>query len=146
MQIEKVSSLKNSDIEKVSKIHRNLTIQEFINVTNFDIDLLFVDKFWSSIKDDKPILVDDEIIRWLTKNQNGVIRHGRKTIKDKIIQNKLEYKIIDYESLKTEVMENSITWKFEIIDEKSLKQIEFIFLYPDSFRELCMLSQTEKGK
>src|SRR5690348_2867170 len=66
MQIEKVKSLKNNEIENVAKFHHDLTIQEFINLTNFDIDMLKMDIFWHSIGDDnKWIYVDKNVGEWM---------------------------------------------------------------------------------
>ena len=61
-----------------------LAIQEFIKLNKINIDILFINKFWYNIKENKSILIDDQIIRWLTGNQNAKIYTSRNTIKDKI--------------------------------------------------------------
>ena len=39
-----------------------LTVAEFIKVTEFPIDMFMIDRFWSTLKDDQLIYVDDELI------------------------------------------------------------------------------------
>jgi hypothetical protein len=50
---QKVIQLNNNEIELIAKLHNNLSVQEFINITNFDIETLRMDVFWHSIQDDK---------------------------------------------------------------------------------------------
>lgn len=44
---------------------QQLTIREFIDQRNDNIDALYVDKFWQSISDDKWIYVGDEMLSWM---------------------------------------------------------------------------------
>ena len=53
-----------------------LTIQEFIEDKNYNIDSLYIDKFWESISNDKWIYINDDMLKWMgynaieIKNQN----------------------------------------------------------------------------
>ncbi len=42
-----------------------LTIVEFIEVTNYNISKLYIDKFWASMRDDQWVYVDDDLLRWM---------------------------------------------------------------------------------
>ena len=41
------------------------TIEEFIVEQDCDIDMLYVDKFWNNIADNKWIYVGDDMLRWM---------------------------------------------------------------------------------
>ena len=120
-----------------------LTIQEFMKKNNHRLNLLFVDKFWNNIQDDKPILIDDQIVRWLTGNQNSKIHNSRKNIKDKIKKFNLDYKIISYnEVLKLKEFNKN---NFETKQKKYLRQMKFILINLFDFKMLCMMSNTIYG-
>ncbi len=54
------------DLALTSSTAYMLTIVEFIEVTNYDISKLYIDKFWASMQDDNQwIYVDDELLRWM---------------------------------------------------------------------------------
>jgi hypothetical protein len=42
-----------------------LSVTEFIAEQGFDIDQLYVDKFWDNISDDKWIYVGNEMLEWI---------------------------------------------------------------------------------
>ena len=131
-----------------------LVIQEFIKENNYQLDQLFVDKFWNNIRDDKKILIDDQIIRWLTGNQNAKIGKSRGNIKNKIIKCELTFEEINYNDLPKYLgrsnnknkNNNNIFKNFEIKEERILKITKFILIVPDDFKMLCMMCNTEKGK
>ena len=77
-----------------------LSFVEFVKKENIKLDNLFVDKFWNSIQNNKPILLDDQIVRWLTSNPNAKIKQSRGTIKDKILKFKLIHQQLTYSDLK----------------------------------------------
>jgi hypothetical protein len=118
----------------------NLTLSEFIQETNTDIDTLYVDRFWNSIEEDKWILLDDEIIRWL--GLISKINDARKSCKRIILQNELEYKEIPY----SEVRQYGRTSHFETKGENNLKQINYIIIPADTFKAICMMINNQKGK
>jgi hypothetical protein len=41
------------------------TIQEFIKNKNYNIENLYIDKFWESISEDKWIYIDDNMLEWM---------------------------------------------------------------------------------
>ena len=97
----------------------------------------------NSIREDAPILIDDQIIRWL--GYSGEINNARtnfaKSLKNTYKLNHICKKYTDFEVLPTRS-----TLQNENMTEKALKQCTFILMQPDDFRQLCMLVRTEKGK
>jgi len=45
-----------------------LSVIDFIDITNFTINNLFIDKFWATLQEDKLIYVTDELIQWMGFN------------------------------------------------------------------------------
>ena len=58
-----------------------LSFENFLIKSDISLNKLFVDKFWNIKK--KSILIDDQIIRWLTSNPNAEISSSRNSIKKK---------------------------------------------------------------
>jgi hypothetical protein len=52
-------------VQKAIAHNRNLlTFSEFIEVTEYKVDKYMIDKFFNSIKDDMPIYLDNDLIKW----------------------------------------------------------------------------------
>jgi MSV199 domain len=65
-----------------------LSIVEFIRSRNIAIDSFMVDRFWSTLQDNRLIYVDDELIRWMGYESASVA--NRKTVFMKILASKTE--------------------------------------------------------
>jgi hypothetical protein len=50
-----------------------LSVTEFIAEQGFEIDQLYVDKFWDNISDDKWIYVGNEMLEWIGYSAGGGI-------------------------------------------------------------------------
>ena len=141
--------LANKNIKK--KINNNnnntnsLSIIDFIKQENINIDTLFIDKFWNNIKNDDPILIDDQIVRWLTGNQNALIKTSRKNLKKKIIKCNFKFKELTYNE-GDKYLSPSKSILYETKQVKYLKQMKFILIQPDDFKMLCMMCNTYKGR
>jgi hypothetical protein len=53
------------------------TIAEFISRQNYDVDKLYIDTFWQSLNNKKPIYLSDEIIKMLGYSENGTKGNAR---------------------------------------------------------------------
>ncbi len=67
-----------------------LTVLEFIEVTNYDISKLWVDKFWGSLRYGQLIYVDDELITWIGFNAAQAWRR-KNNFMELLKNNKIEY-------------------------------------------------------
>ena len=88
-------TLKNINIQDLAKNNNNLlTVKELLNKCNYNLDNIYIDRFWYNIKDDKWIYLDNELILWLEYKE---IKHGKeqiiKLMKKYFIENE-DYKIL----------------------------------------------------
>jgi hypothetical protein len=56
---------------KKTPADNRLSVTEFIADHGFDIDQLYVDKFWDNISDDKWIYVGNEMLEWIGYSAGG---------------------------------------------------------------------------
>jgi phage anti-repressor protein len=141
--VKKVAKINNHEIETIAKVHKSLSIQEFINVTNFDIEPLKLNRDWHCIENDYVIL-DDEMVRMLSDGKR--IDNARVAVK-KILNNpkfKIEYVEKDYFELLS-IGRSSDIWVFENTEDKNLKKRKFISLSIESFKELCMICDSKQS-
>lgn len=59
-------SLSNTNI----KIDKLLTVKEILKEINYDYNELYIDKFWDSIKEDKWVYIDNNMIKWMGYGNN----------------------------------------------------------------------------
>src|SRR6476619_1791395 len=105
-------NMNNKNIELYRSLKFNLSIQEFINETKYDIAELKMDNFWHSIENNKYIILDDELMRELSESDR--IDNVRKDVKKVLDKNNVEY----VESLYDELLANGSGLKFENDEEK----------------------------
>lgn len=67
-----------------------LTLKEFITATDFAVDKWSMDKFFHNIKDDVPLYIDDETIKWF--GYSGEIKFQKLQIREMLKNNFAEYK------------------------------------------------------
>jgi hypothetical protein len=118
-----------------------IDVKQYIEFTKFDIDKLHIDKFWNQLKDNVPILIDDDLIRWL--GFNGKIDKARYHLLRSLELYKIKLNEIKYDQLPLYRDSES---KFENDSETNLKKRNFIILNSDEFRKLCMRIQTDRGE
>ena len=139
--------LKNLDLTEIIKNNSLLTIKELLNKVNYNLDNLFIDRFWNNIKDDKWIYLDNDLILWLGYKD---IKHGKeqiiKLIKKYNKENE-DYKILNH----TEFDINNFCAGVEMTKNKDEEKRgahnkQYIITSPDCFKELCMHTGTDKSK
>ena len=142
-----------------------LTIKELLNKVNYNLDNIYIDRFWYNIKDDKWLYLDDELILWLEYNE---IRRGKeqiiKLLKKYFIENE-DYKILNHTEFdinyfyadprparnkdKFDINNccSSQTIEQNLNEEKrGVHNKKYITVSPDCFKELCMHVGTKKSK
>ena len=66
-----------------------LTVQEFIDVVDFDISSMYIDRFWNSLNGCKWVYVDEKLLEWLGYINIKQDKHAFvKILKDNFIENK----------------------------------------------------------
>ena len=140
--------LKNLDLTTIIKHDfQLLTIKELLNKVNYNLDNLFIDRFWNNIKDDKWIYLDNELILWLgykelNKGKENILRILKKYNKendDYKILNNTEFDINNFCSPQT--LEQNINE-----EKRGAHNKQYIILSPDCFKELCIHVGTKKSK
>jgi hypothetical protein len=53
------------EYHNLHSLHDMLTILDFIRITTYPIDKLYINKFWASLQDDQLIYINDDLIRWM---------------------------------------------------------------------------------
>ena len=133
-----------------------LSIQEFIQNNNYNINNLFVDKFWNSIKNDIPIYVDDNMLEYIGYDCNRE-RRNKEKYTDLLKRNFTEndnYKLINSMEFNNFLCpphggEEYIENKLIILDKTNINmhnKVKHLIVSPDVFKESLMLMQTEKSK
>jgi len=107
--------------EILTQYNKLLSITELLYIINYDLNKMYIDKFWSYIEHEECIYLDDELIQWLGYNE---INNNDQLIK--IIKGEFEifedYKILNHD------------------------EYEYIYLSIDCFKNICMLVGTNKAK
>ena len=74
--------LKNLDLTTIIKHDfQLLTIKELLNKVNYNLDNLFIDRFWNNITDNKWIYLDNKLILWLGYKE---LNKGKENINNSI--------------------------------------------------------------
>ncbi len=112
-----------------------LDVREFIARFEYDIDKLYIDKFWDSISgSDKWITVDYETLRWMGYASSRD-RDNRRKYMNILNNNFIEGK--DFE----DVSSNDIR-----VGAAEVAGKKVIIVHPSRFKESLMLLQTEQSK
>ena len=143
-----IINLKNIELNNIINLDNSiLTIKELLYKINYNLDNLYIDRFWNNIQNDKWIYLDNELILWLEYKD---IKIG----KEKIIkflkcnfQDIEDYKILHH----TEFDINNFCFtgavEQNINEEKrGAHNKQYITVSPNCFKELCMYVGTKKSK
>jgi len=129
-----------------------LSIMDLLYIINYDLNKLYVDKFWNNIESDDWIYLDEELIQWFGHNS---LSKG----KEKIVNLLKKYHKYDdeYKILNCEEYHNSITIDNSFCSPRGGEQNikgnnrggsnkNYIFMNSDCFKNICMLINTDKAK
>jgi len=140
--------LKDINIQNIINQTINmLSLKELLEVIDYDINNIYLDKFWNSIEDDKWIYLDNDTILWLGYQD---IRRGKDNICKLLKRNFIEiddYKILNHNEFILEKFLDATMASRNVDDEKrGIHNKQYIITSPDCFKELCMHVGTEKAK
>lgn len=132
----------NKSLAKLAINNKKLSVKEFIEKTEYKLEKSYVDKFWSNIQNDKHIIIDDGIIKWL--GYTGKIKYAKHNLINFMNNHNITYILENYDYFQG--CENSHHTYFENNDIKYMKQRNYIIVDIDNFKQICMLVNTQKGK
>jgi hypothetical protein len=150
------ASAKEQLIQKVID-HSRLEIvplQQFMNITESKIDQYVVDKFYHSIKDDIPIYLDNDLIKWC--GYGGELKKQKQNLLELI--KKYDIKFMEYDNNQYDEFWSTVNGTANN-DAKSETNIypdpktfnkkaittKHILIMPDDFRMIVMRLPTAKG-
>ena len=144
-----------------------LTLKEFITATEFKIDKWSMDKFFHNIKDDVPLYIDDETIKWF--GYHGLMKKQKEKIRTLLqknfaeYENKLwfEYSNTDYTkfyeenpmSLAGDIENSTVVQIDEVVgsnvypDPHDIKgnKTKHMIVHPDIFKHIVLMADTQKA-
>jgi len=124
-----------------------LSVIDFIDITNFPINKLFIDKFWATLQEDKLIYVTDEIIQWM--GFSGNIGHSKDHFLRLLNTNSITYISYtnkEYEDFLIPLSGGIKNFYPEIAIGKKASKTRHILLTSDSLRTVMMCVNTSNGK
>ena len=120
------------------------TIQEFIKDKNYNIDFLYIDKFWESIINDKWIYIDDDMLKWMGYSDNDIKKGKLSYIK--MLENNFDknnFKLLNCNEFK--IFSKSFMKDLENIEINDHNKVKHLILYPKTFKKSLMLLRTSKA-
>lgn len=140
-------SLKNVNLKEiVEQSGKLLTVKELMVNIDYDISNLYIDRFWDSVKDDKWIYLDNELILWMEYKD---IRRGKESITKLLKRNFQEdedYKILNNNEFEADEFHAAMISTRNEDENRGLHNKQYIVTSPDCFKELCMHVGTSKSK
>ena len=133
----------NDILVKYSKL---LNITDLLYIINYDLNKLYVDKFWNNIESEDWIYLDEELINWFGYKE---ISKGKEKIV-KFLKNEFEIED-DYKILNNDEYLNSIENDNSFIspaagENRLTRNNHHILMKSDCFKDICMSVGTDKSK
>ena len=122
-----------------------LSIKEFIKEKNYDIENLYIDKFWDSISNNTWIYINDNMLKWMGYNCEDLRNNKKKyliIIKDNFKENE------NYKLLNTNDFKNFYEYSKVLIENNTINEhnkVKHLIICPKSFKKSLMLLKTEKS-
>ena len=134
-----------------------LTINDLLYIINYDLNKLYIDKFWNNIESEDWIYLDEELVNWfghkeLLKGKEKIVNLLKKyhiIEEDYKILNE-DYKILnedEYKLCSPPGGEQNINEELNNKEEKrGGSNKSYILMNSDCFKNICMLVNTNKSK
>jgi phage anti-repressor protein len=140
-------TLNKIDITDIlTKYSKLLDITDLLYIINYDLNKLYIDKFWNNIESEDWIYLDEELINWFGYKE--LLKGKEKIVK--FLKNEFEieddYKILNNEEYINSI-ENNNSFNSPAAGElKYGPATKHILIKSDCFKNICMLVGTIKSK
>lgn len=120
-----------------------LGVMDLLEVVNYKIDSLYIDKFWDNIENEKWIYIDDKMLEWA-----GYLYKDAYTSKAKFVRMLTKHfqEQDDYRHLTASEIKKSDIPEVQIVDFNTHNKAKHLILSPDCFKESLMLIETAKAR
>lgn len=123
-----------------------LNIQDFIEKTNYNIETLYIDKFWNCLENDKWLYVDKELLEWM-----GYIQKNSNDLKNQYIDIlNLNFKeSIDYKHIKLSEYIEFTKNNDIIVNEENVNKHNkayHLIVSSETFKKSLMILRTNKAE
>ena len=135
--------LSNDVLNNINNYTNKLDIKEFLIEIEYNIDNLYIDKFWESITDDKWIYINNEMLIYIGYSNIDINNGKRKYLN--LITNEFE-EIIDYKLLNKSEFSKCPIGHLENIEINTHNKTKHLIVSPDCFKQSLMMMRTEKAK
>ena len=137
--------LNKIDINNIlSQYNRLLSITDLLYIINYDLNKLYIDKFWNNIESDSWIYLDEELIQWFGYKE---IKESKRILINFIKQSdEDEYKILNNEDYKKFIMcdTHMMVCAAHTIDYHY--NYQHIYVSSDCFKRVCFKVGTKKSE
>ena len=123
-----------------------LTVKELLKIVNYNVKDLYIDKFWESIKSNKWIYIDNEMLKWMGYSDidiNSAKRTYLILLKDNFEENN-DYKILNSKEFLDKA--KRVIAHLENIELNTHNKTKHLILSPDCFKQSLMMLRTDKSK
>ena len=138
-------SLTIENLQDKININENLlTVKELLKIIKYDVNELYIDKFWENIKNNKWLYIDNNMIEYIGYSD---INSGKKTY-IKLLNNNfkedIDFKYINNKEFTTISMEHLCS--IENIDINTHNKVKHIIISPKCFKKSLMMLRTIKSE
>jgi phage anti-repressor protein len=121
-----------------------MTVKDILKAVNYNVNDIYIDKFWDSIQNDKWIYISNNMLIWMGYSNNE-IKKGKlsysKLLESNFDENK-DYKMVHTKEFKENA--KSLNQDLENIDTHN--KTKHLVVSPDCFKQSLMLLRTDESK
>lgn len=131
----------------LDKFDHQLDVIDFIKESGFQMEQIYIDRFWSSIKDDKWIYVGNELLEWI-----GYSAARDRQSKEQYLQLIIKHFQREHDYKQFSALEAKQFYVVHIDDIElpndfnHHNKVKHLLVSPDCFKESLMLLATTRAK
>ena len=140
-------SLSTMNIANLIDINNEiLSVKDILKAVNYNVNDIYIDKFWDSIQNDKWIYIDNVMLSWMGYNRNEIKKNKQDymNLLKENFEEHIEYKILNSKEFLN--ISKCQTLALDNTEINNHNKVKHLIVLPDCFKESLMLLKTEKSK